>query len=230
MEPEYAASLGPLALLAMREVGADGYALYANRPDGSRACLSTGGSSVPDHGEDGRTVVSFPLHVEQREVGQVAWVFGAPVVPDHIRARLEHMAGTLGNVWAFPETPERLLVLTTRISRLRGELADLKIADRARGFLDHPVPNATELITAHVALVAQALRLETLLEEKVQDLETQLGERKLISEAKTLLRSAHGLSEEEAYSHLRLTSRRSRQRLGEVARRFIETTQAGAQS
>jgi hypothetical protein len=230
MKPEYAASLGPLALLAMREAGADGYALYSNRPDGSPVCLSICGSSVPDRDEDGQTVVSFPLQVEQRDVGQIAWVFASPLVPEHIRTRLEHMARTMGNVWGFSETSERLLVLTAHVSRLRGELADLKIADRARGFLDRPVPNATELMAAHVAMVAQAHRLETLLEEKAHEMEMQLRERRLISEAKSLLRNSQGLSEEQAYSHLRLTSRRSRQRLGEVARRFIESAQAGAQT
>lgn len=46
--------------------------------------------------------------------------------------------------------------LATRIGRLQAELADLKIADRARGFLAHPEPNATGIVARHVESVLQA--------------------------------------------------------------------------
>ena len=222
MKPEHAESLSPLALLAMREAGADGYALYAVGADGHEVCLSMCGASVPPRIEDEPAILRFQLRVAGSDVGQIAFVFRSQP-PEPVRVRLEQTAGTLEAIWKLSETPSRLLQLTTRVSRLQGELADLKIADRVRGFLDQPVPNATEIIAEHVAACSQARRLEALLEQKVRDLEAERLDRELVSEAKLLLRNAYGLSEEQAYNRLRSTSRRSRQRLGEVARRFIET-------
>jgi len=230
MIPEPGTSLGPLALLAMREAGADGYALYRNGHDGGVECFSSGGFLLPEQNPDDQLVVRIPLRVVDIQAGVACFLFQGKAIREDQQAVLERAARTIENVWSLSGTSERVLALAIRISRLQAEVADLKIADRTRGFLERAVPNATEIMAEHVAEVSRAHRLEALLEQKVRELEIQLSERRLVSEANSLLRSSYGLSEEQAYGRLRLTSRRSRQRLGEVARRFLETARQKKQA
>src|SRR5215467_2533954 len=197
----HAASLEPLALLAMQAAGADGYALYQLGPENtSRVCLCTGGAPIPDQSHDAHPVIHFPLRVEGRELGLLAFLFPAPGVAEEKRALLERMLRALEGVWSLSESQQRLAGLAARISNLQAELADIKIADRARSFLESPLPNAVELIVEHVEGVLQARRLEALLTELACDLEQQLAERKVVSQAKSLLRSTYGLSEEQAHA------------------------------
>ena len=214
-------SLAPLALLAMRETGAAGYAIH--RFDGNSAiCLSSYGLSIAEGREDGLLVAHFSLRVEGTEVGTLSFVFRSLGIPESACGILERLARTIESVWLLSYTPDTLIQLATRIGRLHAELADLKIADRARGFLAHPEPNATGILARHVESVLQARRFEAQFEQLVGELEGQIHERKLISEAKSLLQRSHGSSEEEAYARLRVTSRRSRRRLGDVAQQVIE--------
>jgi two-component system, response regulator / RNA-binding antiterminator len=55
----------------------------------------------------------------------------------------------------------------------------------------------------------------------IDDAELKLSERKLVERAKGLLMDEIGLSEEQAYSHLRKLAMDRGQRLGETARRII---------
>jgi response regulator NasT len=103
-------------------------------------------------------------------------------------------------------------------------LADLKIAERARGFALNPRPNAIGIISHHVDSVLQTHRLPTQLQQIAEDLEHQLAERALISRAKNLLQSAQGISEDQAYALLRASSRKSRRKIGAVARQVIGAT------
>ena len=68
-----------------------------------------------------------------------------------------------------------------------------------------------------------------LLQQFAQDLEEQIEERRLIARAKSLLQNTYGISEEQAHARLRLSSLRSRRRLGEVADQLIKG-QYGTQS
>ena len=223
MQPGHAKSLAPLALLAMQETGADGYVLYRHSLDGGApVALCSWGMPVPDRSQNGLTVAAFPLRKESVLVATVAFVFRAPAISEGSRSVLERLARTIESVWSLSGTPDTLVQLARRISQLQAELADLKIADRISGFLKNPEPNATEIIARHVEGVVETRRLQTLLEQSARDLEFQISERKLIAEAKALLQRSYGLSEEEAYTRLRLSSRRSRRRLGEVAQQLIE--------
>src|SRR5215468_6409180 len=125
----HAASLEPLALLAM-PTGADGYALYQLGPkEISRVCLFAGGAPMPQN-NDAHPVIHLPLHVEGREVGLLAFHFPAPGMAEEKRALLERMLRTLEGVWSLSESQQRLAGLAARISNLQAELADIKIADR----------------------------------------------------------------------------------------------------
>ena len=100
--------------------------------------------------------------------------------------------------------------------------ADLKIADRARDFLAAPRDHAMSILAHHVTEVVETRRLQTILEQAAAELRDQIAERQLIAKAKSTLQSTYGLSEEQAYSQLRATSRKSRRRLAVVARQFVE--------
>ncbi|MBV8728432.1 MAG: ANTAR domain-containing protein [Acidobacteriia bacterium] len=223
MQKDQAESFAPLALLAMRETGANGYVLEAYENGGKRpARLSACGLVVPPNAQPGISVARFGLRVQTREVGSVAFVFRAPTIPVNAVAVLERVARTLESIWSLYAAPQRALELVARIARQQAELADLKIADRAHGFLVHPEPGAGETIALHVEAVLRTRHFEALLEQSARELEDQIEERKVIREAKHFLQAAHGLTEEEAHAQLRLSSRRSRRRLAEVANQLIQ--------
>jgi hypothetical protein len=220
-----AASFAPLALLAMRETGAAGYGLYAYESGDTVPVRLYGcGLPIPAGPQEGLAVVRFEFQVENRKVGFLAFVFRASAVADEANRVLERLARTLESVWSLFVTPQTAIELAKRISRRQAELADLKIAERARGFLSHPEPGAAETMAVHVECVLRTRRFEQLLEQCARDLEDQIEERKVIAQAKSLLQTVHGVSEEEAYAQLRLSSRRSRRRIFEVAHQLIQQT------
>jgi hypothetical protein len=223
MKLEQSGSFGPLALLVMRETGAEGYVLYVYEHGGaSPVRLFGSGLEVPPNEQPGISVARFPLRLQNREVASLAFVFRAAGVPDSARPLLERLARMFESIWSLFYDPERVIDLATRISRRQAELADLRIAERALGFLKHPEPGAAETMALHVESVLRTRRFETILDQFAGDLEDQLEERKTIAEAKNLLQTTQGITEEEAYSQLRLSSRRSRRRIFEVAHQLVK--------
>jgi hypothetical protein len=218
-----AGSFAPLALLAMRETGAAGYALYAFESGGTVPVRISGcGVAVPAGPRPDLSVAQFGLQVDGRKAGFVVFVFQAPAVPEGARETLERLARALESIWSLFVTPKAVIELAHRISRRQAELADLKIAERAQGFLNHPAPDSGDTMTLHVECVLRARRFEAVLEQFARDLEDQIEERKVIALAKDLLQSRHGVTEDEAYAQLRLSSRRSRRRIFEVAHQLIK--------
>jgi hypothetical protein len=218
-----ARSFAPLAVLAMRETGAAGFALYAYEIAGTVPVRLCGcGLAIPAGPQQGLSVAQFGLEAEDRKVGFVAFVFRTPAVPEEANRNLEGLARTLESIWSLFVTPKTVIDLAKRISLRQAELADLKIAERAQGFLNHPEPGVGETMALHVECVVRARRLEALLEQFARELEDQVEERKIIAQAKSLLQVVHGVTEEEAYAQLRLSSRRSRRRIYEVAQQLIQ--------
>jgi hypothetical protein len=223
MQLDEVGSFAPLALLTMRETGADGYALYAyQNGEALPVRLSGCGVAIPVSEQKGLSVARLPLRVQNREVGSLAFVFRAPAVPPQASRPLDRLARAFESIWSLYADPDRAIDLVNRINLRQAELADLKIADRARGYLTHPEPGAVETMALHVECVLRARRFESLLDQFAHELDEQIEERKVISQAKNLLQSAQGLTEEEAYSQLRLSSRRSRRRLVDVAQQLIK--------
>ncbi len=63
---------------------------------------------------------------------------------------------------------------------------------------------------------------DRVLRSQLDAAQTQLSERKLIERAKGILMDDVGLSEEQAYKHLRKLAMDRGQRLGQVAERIVE--------
>jgi hypothetical protein len=218
-------------LFAMQAAGADGY--LWREVDGATGALVarySSGISVPRWencegasgitSRDGVAVISYPMSVEGALTGLLAFVFGRNAVQQEELAILNRMAAAIEHWHAVALTTARL---ATRIGHLDAELAGMKIAERTRGLLASGAANsdAVESIIRHVETVLEGRQFGTLLGQLLPEMEERVQERKAVGRAKALLQSFHGMTEEEAYMHLRYRSRSTRRRLAEVALELI---------
>jgi len=227
MSSELPRSLHPLALLAAREAGASGFTIYQCDPaSGQRQVQFGWGLPVPEAGETGITVTSFPLRAGEEVTGVLAFVFREAPISHQAQSRLEQIAGAIEEVWRLSLVPAAYARHAARIGELETELADSKIADRARGLLDSAAPpkDAIDTIVRHVESVLRPGQLGTVLAQLLQEVEREIAERELATRAKAVLQSRYGMSEDQAHVHLRLVSRKSRKRLRDVARDLLEET------
>ncbi len=227
MSGELRQSLHQLALLAAREARADGFAIHQLDPAGEGRELKFGwGAPPPEAGETGHTAISFPLHADDQVTGILTFVFHESVISPRAQSLLEKMAGAIGAVWRLSLLPTTYARNAVRIARLETELADSKIADRARGLLANGAPSrdAVDTILRHVESVLRPGQLRTVLGQLTGELEQEIAERELANRAKAVLQTRYGMSEDQAHVHLRLVSRKSRKRLSAVARDLLEET------
>lgn len=201
----------------MRAAGADGYAVYEVDPSGTPVLGCSFGAITPE------TAV-FPLRVQGRLNGRVIFAFSEEMITEEAKAVLGKMAGVIEAVWNLKHVAEVPTRLATRIAELEAELADAKIADRAQGVLadDSESPGTIEAVIRHVESVLRPSQLNAILEGLLQKAEREIAERQLTARAKIVLQSVHGMSEEQAHAHLRVTSRNTRRPIREVARELID--------
>jgi hypothetical protein len=108
MQIGQAASFAPLALLAMREMGADGYVLYTYENGGSFPVRLCGeGLPVPCCERGGLAVARIPLRVQNREVGYIGFVFRGAAVPEGAAGTIESLARTLESIWSCSRVPKK---------------------------------------------------------------------------------------------------------------------------
>lgn len=220
MEPENIKSLVSVAHLAMQESRAYGFAVYGRIGEtGFTPLYEFNASEIK--GADASRVVSLALKIAKKEVGKLVYLFREADVSRGDREILEQASRTVEAIWSLFDRSEALVQMARRVARLQAEVADLKIAERARGFVQNRRPNAIGIISHHVDNVLRAQRLPGLLEDLAHDLEHELAERALISRAKDLLQNSHGISEDQAYALLRSNSRKSRRKIGAVARQLV---------
>jgi hypothetical protein len=225
MSRELPQSLHPLALLAAREAGADGFAIQQLRPaDGRREVKFAWGVPPPEAGEGELTVVSFPLHAGEEVTGSLLFVFRGAVIAAQARPLLERISAAIEQVWRLSLLPDAYAQQAARIGELETELADSKIADRARGLLASGVPSRDSLdtIIRHVESVLRPGQLGTVLGQMTEQIEQEIAERELANRAKAVLQRRYGMSEDQAHVHLRLVSRKSRKRLRDVAQDVLD--------
>jgi hypothetical protein len=224
-------SVTSLALFAMYAAGADGYGVFeVDKANGAFSIRDSNGLEMPQwldpagqsgiRTEDGIAVVLFPLYVDAAVAGSLAFVFRANEVPAKKLSILSRLAAIIEAVHALPHTTAGL---AARIGTLDAELAGIKIAERTRGILAGGMPEqeAIEALAGHVKKVLEGRQFGSVLEQLLPDLEEQLASRRVVVRAKSLLEARHGMSEEQAYIHLRVKSRSSRRRLSEVARELL---------
>lgn len=220
-------SLEPLAEIAVRNSGAAGCAIYQVNPaTGEHELKFASGTAIPG----ARTVDSFPLNVDEEVSGVITFAFHEGELADEKRRLMERIARSMEAIWQLSRLPDAYARKAARIGRLEAELADAKIADRARGMLnqsgpskDGPEPQtaAADTILKHVESVLRPSHLDTILAQLTLEVEEQLAERALANRAKSVLQSRYGMSEDQAHVHLRMVSRKSRKRLGDVARELL---------
>jgi len=218
-------SLHLLALLGMRESGADGYTLYVFDPgSGLSVEKSSSGWAVPVTGRDGVQVISFPLRANGVESGRLVFGFLGTAIPSRSRLVLGRVIEAVAAVWDFAQRSEAYSKVAARIAVLEVELASSKINDRARGLLDKALneSDAIGTLIRHIETVLRPRSSSELLEQLLQNLEEERAARELTAQAKAVLQNTQGMSEEEAHHHLRAVSRRSRRTVTEVARELID--------
>jgi len=210
-------SLSALAHIALRETGADGYAFFRNAPDGhtlirhdasgaaiGEEAVYSGSGKVATYkmGSDGILVFAFPDEARLRQV----------------RLELDRIVVTIEAVWSAAQMAGRYSELASEVADLELQLMDSKIADRVRGLLSSSgETNSLDAIARHVDGVLHPPSTGRVLEQLSKELEEEVEERRLTNRAKAILRSAHGMSEEQAHAHLRQTSRKTRRKLKDVA-------------
>ena len=228
-------SISALAQLAIRYSGANSYGLYVlDQSTGALRLRSSAGSRPPTPDDltinvslsqrQGRSVRSYPLRASGSVVGMLAFSFAGTPVPEDRLAILDRMARAIETLYCLPCVAEQLF---DRVNGVETELVTDKIGTRAQGLLNETAPDKAldqeeiDVIERHVESVLRSSRLWSALERLLHDGEEELAERKLTAQAKTLLQEVHGMSEQQAYLHLRATSRRTRKPIPAVARELI---------
>ncbi len=213
-----------LALLGVREAGADGYTLYALDPSsGLSVEKCSSGWSVPSTVRDGIQIVSFPLRANGAEAARLVFGFLAPEIPPHSQLVLGRIRAAAEAIWEFGQRTEAYAAVAARVAALEVELASSKIADRARGLLDNTSEtDAVATLIRHIEIVLRPRPSSELMEQLLKSVEEELAARELTAQAKAVLQNTQGMSEEEAHRHLRVASRRSRRTVTEIARELIE--------
>lgn len=221
-------SVEALAALALKQTPADGYAIYEiDSGTGERRLKLAAGVGVTVEHTVERTALRYSLGCGGCS-GEVVFVCGAKTGGD--RTNLERIARAIDQVWQLSFLPESYARQAARIGALEVELADSKIAERARGLLSEAGSGdgVIETIVHHVESVLRRSSVESTLAQFGRELETQIAERELTSRAKAVLQDCYGLSEEQAHVHLRVVSRTTRKRLRDVAQAVIANPVFGA--
>jgi hypothetical protein len=214
-----------LAQIAVNDAAAAGYAIYqVDLATGQRELKLAWGTPVPESSGCGFVADSYALQPGETVTGVLTFVFRGSAIAPATRAMLQKIARAIEAVWRLTLLPSDYARHAARIGEMETELADSKIAERARGMLANgaPPPDALDTIVRHVETVLRPGQLQTVIEQVGQQVEQEIAQRELAKRAKALLQTRYGMSEEQAHVHLRLVSRKSRKRLQDVARDLLE--------
>jgi len=209
-------SLTALAQVAQEGSGAEGYAFFRRRADAEELTPHIAAGKSVDSGH----VVTYPLGDD----GVFALVFADSAR----RGRAEGIVAAIASVWTAARSTPRYSELASHVADLETRLLDSRISDRVRGYLSaEGQSGAFETIIRHVQSVLSPKPAESALEKLSQELEQEVEERRLTNRAKAILRSVHGMSEEQAHVHLRQTSRKTRRKIKEIAEDLIRNYSEG---
>jgi hypothetical protein len=220
-------SLSALAQVALRETGADGYAYFRKDPDRHTLLrLDAFGIGISEDSVANATAGVVPDKMVIYKIGAdgiLAFVFQEEARSRQARPRLDRIAASIEAVWSAAKAAGRYSALANEVAEMEAHLMDSRIADRVRGLLgDSGEASPVEAIARHVEAVLRPAATGRMLEELSRNLEEEVEERRLTNRAKAILRSVHGMSEEQAHTHLRQISRKTRRKLKNVALDLIE--------
>lgn len=212
-------SLTALAQVAMHEAGAEGYAFFRRETTGGPlVCERAAGSPITEQAAAGAEANSATIAYPLEPNGVVVFSFPDKAGLRTGHPRLDQIAGAIEAVWAAARASRQYSELASQVADLEVRLLDSKIADRVSGLLSRPgEASALEAIARHVDEVLKPAPGRRVLEQLSQELEEAMEARRLTNRAKAILRAVHGMSEEQAHTHLRQSSRRLRKRLKDVA-------------
>lgn len=231
----FQSSIETTLAIAGREAGAEGYALYecetnstvlslrcAHGAESHRLAAAVGATRNAEHAPDGegvQGVVSLPLRGAAGLVGLLDfWFRNVEAVTPEQRNVMDRGAETVALLLAQAKSLPTLVNLVARVAELENQLADLKVSERAAGLREADgLDRKIESLHDHVSSVLGGSPVYEYLTAQVKQLEERVEERRVIGGAKAVLQRTFQLTEEEAYLHLRNTSRRSRRRIFVVA-------------
>ncbi len=139
---------------------------------------------------------------------------GNAISQDAVRT-LERMARVAEGLVGRSLLAGRYAELAARVAESEAQLLYAKIRDRARGLITNDAADgfATEAVARFADTLLRQPETEIMLERLASGRETEVQERNLAAQAKAVLESVYGMSEEQAHQHLRAASRRSRRPL-----------------
>lgn len=108
-------------------------------------------------------------------------------------------------------------------SRIQGHVVTIVFAFSEPVVPHHQVPEAVAERLNLVGIATWSVREIARLNANLKIVNSRLASRKLVERAKGVLQTERGLSEEQAYEHLRRTSRRRRIPLTELAEEVLRT-------
>lgn len=221
-------SIRPLALFAAQLSGAEGYVFYERDPHtGDLSAGHRWGVDIPEtlvHGTAGLTTAAYHFDGPHSRAAVLALAFRDRRPTELQQQQLDAVVGAIRNVWSLHERVHENASLAARIEELEGEIVRSKIANRVEGLVESRNSGSASipLVLHHVEAVLRSLRLGDVLRRLTAELEDELAARNLASRAKEVLQRSKGMSEEEAHTHLRLISRKTRRPLRDVARSLAE--------
>lgn len=210
-----------LGLIAQRVSNAAGYAFFRRDGEsGNLIKLFHGGVEIPE----GAALTSpgdYRFSVALFRLGNDEGVFGL-AFDGPGRSLPPSIVEAIEAVWNAARGMAQYTSLARDVADLEARLLDSKIADRVKGLVEHPDEDSLHAISRHIESILRPPAGRLMLERLSRDLEQEVEERRLSNRAKTILQSVHGLTEEQAHTHLRRVSRRSRRPMREVAAVVIQ--------
>ncbi len=229
---KFHSSIESFLSIVLEEAGANGYAVYeCDEAEGGLILFCSHG--ISSHRSTSATaltaskdsqIVSLSLMGPAGPAGLLDIAFQhKDAITQEVLFLLQSAAESVGTLLQHTRLGTELAGLTARIAGLESQLAEVKIAERARGLAQQSdIYRKSEILSAHIASVLNSRQIEQMLTAYIITLEDRLEERRVLSEAKAVLQRTLHLSEEEAYFRLREASRRTRSRLVDIATQVCE--------
>jgi hypothetical protein len=234
--PHLQENLYMLAMLAMTDTGAGGFAFFRKTCDGSLErseafgepiCGATLSKDYVD-GSASSGLVVYPLLRRGGAEGALAFTFASKTESDAAQPRLAHHATAIGRLWGVQSLARAYRTTLQRIIDLEEELIQSKISTIVGGALSgNRDSESADAVIRQVETVLRPSNTLRKLEGILETLSVEVHERSWIDQAKEILNTVSGMTEGEAHSYLRKISRRSRRPLADVARQIVQDAEIG---